>query len=163
MTHSENVSRVELEQYCDQFLQVTRFRDYCPNGLQVEGREKIKRIVSGVTACQALIDQAVALDADLILVHHGYFWKGEDAAIQGIKKRRLQTLLAHDINLMAFHLPLDAHAEVGNNAQLAQKLGIQVTGGLEPNNPLSIGNVGELAQAQTLEQFAALIEQQLAR
>jgi dinuclear metal center YbgI/SA1388 family protein len=107
-------------------LEPARFRDYCPNGLQVEGRGEVRRIVCGVTASQALIDAAVAQEADTLLVHHGWFWKGEDGRVTGFRKRRLQSLLAHDINLFAYHLPLDAHPELGNNAQLAVRFGWSV-------------------------------------
>ncbi len=120
--------REELAAYLDGLLEAARFRDYCPNGLQVEGRDTVRRIVCGVTASQALLDAAVAQGADAILVHHGWFWKNEDGRIAGFRKRRMQTLLARDINLFAYHLPLDAHAELGNNAQLARRLGWTVTG-----------------------------------
>jgi len=122
------MQRRELVAYLDEMLAAARFRDYCPNGLQVEGRAEIGHIICGVTASQALIDVAVERGADAILVHHGWFWKGEDGRITGFRKRRLQTLLARDINLIAYHLPLDAHAELGNNAQLALRLGWEVTG-----------------------------------
>ena len=117
------MKREELVDYLDGLLVPGKFRDYCPNGLQVEGRDGIARLVAGVTASQALLDAAVARKADAILVHHGYFWKGEDGRITSIRRQRLATLLAHDINLLAYHLPLDAHPELGNNAQLAQRLG----------------------------------------
>ena len=116
----------ELVSYCDQLLDAGAFRDYCPNGLQVEGRAEVARIVSGVTASQALVEAAVQQGADLLLVHHGYFWKGEDSRITGIKQRRLKTLLANDISLLAYHLPLDAHPTLGNNACLGQRLGLSV-------------------------------------
>lgn len=125
---SSSIGRAALASYLDQLLQPTRFRDYCPNGLQVEGREKIRRIVCGVTASQALIDAAIATNADAILVHHGWFWKSEDGTVTGHRKSRMASLLAHDINLFAYHLPLDAHPELGNNAQLAARLGWQITG-----------------------------------
>jgi dinuclear metal center YbgI/SA1388 family protein len=112
-----------LEAYCDQQLQAADFEDYCPNGVQVEAGLKVQRLMLGVTACQALIDAAVAWGADLLLVHHGYFWKGEAAAIRGIKGRRIATLLRNGISLLVYHLPLDAHAEWGNNAQLAIRCG----------------------------------------
>ena len=102
--------------YAVQLLDSGSFQDYCPNGLQVEGRNEIRLIVSGVTASQALVDAAVEAGADLLLVHHDYFWRGEAAQVVGIKHRRLKALLQHDINLMAYHLPLDVHAELGNNA-----------------------------------------------
>ena len=112
----------ELVTYTDRLLAVTNFKDYCPNGLQVEGRSEVQTVIGGVTACQALLDAALERNADVVLVHHGWFWKGEDSRIIGIKQRRLATLLRHDISLMAYHLPLDAHPELGNNAQLAQRL-----------------------------------------
>ncbi|WP_024304057.1 Nif3-like dinuclear metal center hexameric protein [Pseudogulbenkiania sp. MAI-1] len=118
----------ELQRVLDAQLEPWRFKDYAPNGLQVEGRAEVRTIVTGVTASQALIDAAIAQQADAILVHHGYFWKNEDPRLVGIKKRRLQSLLAHDISLLAYHLPLDAHPELGNNAQLARELGWQVEG-----------------------------------
>lgn len=114
--------RDHLVQYLHRYLSVARVKDYCPNGLQVEGRAEIKKIVTGVTANQRLIDRAIDLHADALLVHHGYFWKGEASTIVGMKKRRIQRLLERDINLFAYHLPLDLHADVGNNAQLARVL-----------------------------------------
>lgn len=117
------MKREELVNYLDRLLEPTKFRDYCPNGLQVEGRGEVQRIVAGVTASQALLDAAVARDADAILVHHGYFWKGDDGRVTGIRRQRLGTLISHDVNLIAYHLPLDAHPEFGNNAQLARLFG----------------------------------------
>ena len=102
-----SIKRNELMQYLNTLMQSQKCKDYCPNGLQVEGKENIKKIVTGVTASQALIDAAIAEQADAILVHHGYFWRGEDECITGIKKKRIQTLLAHDINLIAYNLPLE--------------------------------------------------------
>ena len=113
------MKREELVSYLDRLLEPTKFKDYCPNGLQVEGRGEVGRIVAGVTASQALLDAAVARGADAVLVHHGYFWKGDDGRVTGIRRQRLGTLINHDINLLAYHLPLDAHPEFGNNAQLA--------------------------------------------
>ncbi|WP_126447854.1 Nif3-like dinuclear metal center hexameric protein [Sulfuricystis multivorans] len=120
--------REELTDYLNGMLAVERFRDYCPNGLQVEGREEIRRVVCGVTANLALIEAAIERGADALLVHHGWFWKGEDGRITGFRKERLKRLLAHDINLIAYHLPLDAHPEVGNNAQLALRFGWTIDG-----------------------------------
>jgi dinuclear metal center YbgI/SA1388 family protein len=120
--------REELTAYLDGMLATERFHDYCPNGLQVEGREEIRRIVCGVSANLALIEAAIERRADALLVHHGWFWKGEDGRVTGFRKRRLQRLLMHDINLFAYHLPLDAHAELGNNAQLAQRFGWRIDG-----------------------------------
>lgn len=118
------VSRHELQRAFDTLLQPERFKDYGPNGLQVEGKARIARIVSGVTASRALIDAAIEDGADAIFVHHGLFWRGQDGRVTGWMKQRLQRLLAHDINLFAYHLPLDAHAELGNNAQLGRMLGV---------------------------------------
>lgn len=157
------VERNLLLQEIEQFLNVNAISDYCPNGLQVEGKAQIKRIVSGVTASQALIDAAIELQADAILVHHGYFWKGEDQRIVGMKQRRIKALLTHDINLLAYHLPLDVHPEVGNNVQLAQRLGLTVTGSLEPGNPRSVGLLGTLDTPLSAKDFAARIESVLSR
>lgn len=121
------VLRDDLAACFSDLLQPEKFNDYCPNGLQVEGKSTIKKIISGVTACQALLDQAIIQQADAILVHHGYFWKGEAAAVVGMKQRRLKVLLQHDINLFAYHLPLDAHLEFGNNVQLAKLLNLKIT------------------------------------
>jgi len=147
----------------DRYLDAARIADYCPNGLQVEGRGEVHRIVSGVTASQALLDAAVEQQADLVLVHHGYFWKSENPCITGMKQRRLKTLLANDISLLAYHLPLDVHPEVGNNVQLAQRLGLQVEGTLEPGNPRSVGLIGSLSQALAPAEFAAQVAQVLGR
>ncbi len=117
------MNRDELARYLDETLETARFRDYCPNGLQVEGCVEVRRIVAGVTASQALIAAAIERGADTLLVHHGWFWKGEDGRITGLRKARIGALLRHDINLFAYHLPLDAHPELGNNAQLAARLG----------------------------------------
>lgn len=141
------------------FLQVSRFQDYCPNGLQVEGRPEVRRIVSGVTASQALIDAAIAEQADAILVHHGYFWRGEAAEITGMKKQRLKSLLDHDISLLAYHLPLDAHAQVGNNVQLAQVLGWQIDHWLDEKNMLPVAHLTQtLTVSQLSEQVSAALQ-----
>ncbi|MBW6391585.1 Nif3-like dinuclear metal center hexameric protein [Billgrantia antri] len=122
------ILRTELVRACDTLLDAPAFKDYTVNGLQVAGRDEVRRVMSGVTACQALLDEAAAWKADLLLVHHGYFWKNEPVAITGIKQRRIRTLLLNDINLLAYHLPLDAHAEFGNNAELGRRLGFRVEG-----------------------------------
>lgn len=150
--------RQELENYTQQLLEVARFRDYCPNGLQVEGRPQIMRLVSGVTANMALLQAAVEQGADAILVHHGFFWKNEDSRVIGIKQRRLKFLLQHDLNLFAWHLPLDAHPTLGNNAQLAQQLGIRVDGTFGEQN---LGCIGQLPAAMPLGEFTALLQQRL--
>lgn len=118
----------ELIDYTGQLLQVERFRDYCPNGLQVEGRGEVGVVVTGVTASMALLERAVELRADAVIVHHGYFWKGEDARLVGIKQKRVKCLLQNDISLLAYHLPLDAHPELGNNARLGGLLGFALDG-----------------------------------
>ncbi|MDP5291179.1 Nif3-like dinuclear metal center hexameric protein [Oceanimonas sp. CHS3-5] len=157
------MNNMELEQLLNRQLKVDAIRDYCPNGLQVEGRAEVRHIVTGVTASQALIDRAVALGADAILVHHGYFWKGESQPVRGMKRRRLKALLSHDINLYAYHLPLDIAPGLGNNAQLASLLGIRVTGPLECDNPLSVAMAGELDAPMSGSELAARIEQRLGR
>ncbi|WP_298925311.1 Nif3-like dinuclear metal center hexameric protein [uncultured Ramlibacter sp.] len=119
------VRQQELLQAFDRLLQPERFKDYGPNGLQVEGKPQLRRIVSGVTASKALIEAAIAVQADAIFVHHGLFWRGQDGRVTGWMKQRLALLLAHDINLFAYHLPLDAHPELGNNAQLGLQLGLE--------------------------------------
>ena len=129
------MKNTELEQLINEKLNSAAISDYAPNGLQVEGKETVQKIVTGVTASQALLDEAVRLGADAVIVHHGYFWKGESPVIRGMKRNRLKTLLANDINLYGWHLPLDAHPELGNNAQLAALLGITVMGEIEPLVP----------------------------
>ena len=137
----------------DNYLQVQDFNDYCPNGLQVEGKNEIKKIVTGVTASQALIDAAIANQADALLVHHGYFWKGEAQPLVGMKGRRIGALMRNNISLIAYHLPLDAHPLLGNNQQLAEVMGWQVTGVMDsPSWPL--GLVGELTAVMTTDAFS---------
>ena len=129
--------------YIDNFLETDLYRDYCPNGLQVEGKNAIKKIVTGVTACEALIDAAIDAQADALLVHHGYFWKGENPCIIGMKQRRLKKLLDHNISLLAYHLPLDGHKTLGNNAQLANLLKITISGDLDVGCKPSFAFKGE--------------------
>jgi dinuclear metal center YbgI/SA1388 family protein len=150
----------ELSDYIGRLLEVSRFRDYSPNGVQVEGKADILRIATGVTASQRLLEAATAWGADAIIVHHGYFWRNEDATVTGIKKRRISYLLQHDVSLLAYHLPLDAHPELGNNAQLAKRLGLLANGRFGEQE---IAWKGELQQPQTLNQFAAHISQTLQR
>ena len=152
-----------LVEEADRYLNTARISDYCPNGLQVEGRPQVRRIVSGVTASQALLDAAVEAEADVVLVHHGYFWKGEDACITGMKRRRLHTLLSNDISLLAYHLPLDVHPEVGNNVQLAQQLDITVEGPLDANNPKVVGLLGSLAEPLSARDFSRRVQEVLGR
>ena len=143
----------ELANYTDELLNIAQYQDYCPNGLQVEGKKTVETLISGVTASQALLDAAVQANADAVIVHHGYFWKGEDPRIIGMKKTRLQTLLASQVSLLAYHLPLDDHPELGNNAQLAKRLNLVPKGkfGRAPGD--QIGVFGNIFQAMTPEQF----------
>jgi dinuclear metal center YbgI/SA1388 family protein len=152
--------REELTRYLDDLLEVARFKDYCPNGLQVEGRAEIRRIVAGVTASQALVDAAIARNADAILVHHGWFWRGEDGRVTGFRKARLQALLGNDINLIGYHLPLDSHPEFGNNAQLAKRFGWTVEGRFGEQE---MGWVGRLDAPVTLSACARNIGANLQR
>lgn len=154
------MERAALDAYLADYLQVPDFRDYCPNGLQVEGRAEIAQIVSGVTASTALIEAAIAANADALLVHHGYFWRGEDGRITGMRRRRIGLLLKHELNLFAYHLPLDAHPEIGNNITLGRRLGLTCAGNFGEQN---IGMHGTLAAATTLAQFTSVIEQKLSR
>lgn len=158
-----SVTTKKLLAHIDEVLVPEAFADYCPNGLQVQGAETIKKLVVGVTASQLLIDRAIAVGADALLVHHGYFWKGENPCITGMKQRRIRALLDNNINLLAYHLPLDAHADFGNNAQLARRLGLICSGGLEPANPRSVGNIGRLAEPMRAKDFCAHVAAVLGR
>ncbi len=150
----------ELRDYNSSLLQTSLFKDYCPNGVQVEGRAEVRRIATGVTASRHVLDAAIAWGADAILVHHGYFWRNEDAAIVGIKKKRIARLLRNDVSLLAYHLPLDAHPELGNNAQLGKLLGLVELGRFGEQN---IAWLGILAQPRTLAQFVRQITHDLQR
>lgn len=147
--------------YTNELLAVSQFQDYAPNGLQVEGREQIQKVVGGVTASLALIEAAIERHADAVVVHHGYFWRGEDPRIVGMKRRRLQKLLEHEINLLAYHLPLDAHTEVGNNAQLALRLGFKTAGRF--GGSMSIGMHGFLSVPRTGKELSDDLELSLGR
>jgi dinuclear metal center YbgI/SA1388 family protein len=148
----------ELCDFCDEYLKVDDFNDYCPNGLQVEANPLVEHIVCGVTASQALIDAAVEQGADTLIVHHGYFWKGESQAITGYKARRIASLMRNDINLLAYHLPLDAHAEVGNNVQLAHVMDWQLS---NSGGEQGLLFEGSLVGAQTLSELTAELETRL--
>lgn len=150
----------DLRDYIGRLLGVDRFRDYCPNGVQVEGRAEVRRIATGVTASQVFLDSAAAWGADAVIVHHGYFWQGEDATITGIKKHRIAHLLRNDISLLAYHLPLDAHAELGNNAQLAKLLGWREQGRFGEQD---VACYGELAHPKLLGELAIELTQKLER
>lgn len=140
----------DIVAYCDQRLEAATFDDYCPNGLQIEGRDQVATIVSGVTASQALISAAIDADADLLLVHHGYFWRNEPAPLVGIKGRRIRALMNAGISLLAYHLPLDAHPELGNNRQLGLAMGFVdaspqdgLLWGVELARPMTAGDLAE--------------------
>ncbi|WP_306800385.1 Nif3-like dinuclear metal center hexameric protein [Endozoicomonas sp. YOMI1] len=164
---SQDMTLKEMVALLDQELQPGLFKDYCPNGIQVEASRgadsPIKKIVTGVTACQALIDRAIELKADAILVHHGYFWRGEDAVITGSKRRRIETLLANHISLVAYHLPLDAHPVFGNNVELARLMGWDVVGGMEPGAKLPVGNWGTTGRKLSLDELSQEISSKLGR
>ena len=152
-----------LLDYTNSLLSIDRFADYCPNGLQVEGRENVTRLVSGVTASMELIEAAIEAQADAIVVHHGYFWKGEDACVTGMKRARLQRLLGTDTSLLAYHLPLDAHPQLGNNAQLAERLGFQPRGCFGNDAGLSLAQYGTLSAPVTATALGGLIDERLGR
>src|SRR5690554_7646591 len=154
------ISLHELVNYTDTLLEKRHFKDYCPNGLQVEASNKVQRLITGVTASQALIDVAIEKKADAILVHHGYFWQGEAEPITGIKAKRIASLIKNNISLIAYHLPLDTHPVYGNNAQLAKLLGLTATEGLE-DDERPIGLVGNLNNSQTLAEFAKKVSTNL--
>jgi len=161
------VSARELGQWLDDALAVSRFRDYCPNGLQVEGRPAIRHIITGVTASHALLQAAVDRGADTVLVHHGWFWKNEDARIVGIKQRRLALALRHNLNLFAYHLPLDAHPVWGNNAQLARVLDLQplldADGTPSTCGPDGLIWLGSAPSGETLASLGERVSQRLQR
>jgi len=154
---------VEMQSALNELLRPNEFRDYCPNGLQVEGKAQIANLVTGVTASQALINAAIEKGADAILVHHGYFWKGEDPTITGIRKNRLKLLLDNDINLFGFHLPLDAHPKLGNNAQLGLKLGFSTEADLDPQHKSRVGVWGNLEEPCSGKELVERITNQLSR
>ncbi len=151
----------ELVHLANHWLAPECFQDGCPNGLQVEGKQQVQSIVSGVTASLALIEAAG--DADLLLVHHGYFWKNESPRLYGMKKRRIAALLGKEMSLLAYHLPLDAHAEYGNNIQLAHRLDLVPEGALCKGDDPPIGYIGRLAMPMRADEFAALLTERLHR
>lgn len=157
------VARAQLCSALDRLLTPSLFTDYCPNGLQVEGRDQIFRLVSGVTACKALIDAAIEWQADALLVHHGYFWKSEDPCIRGMKGARIRALLRADVNLLAYHLPLDCHPTLGNNAGLGNALGVSNFGPAKASDPTWPVFSGTLSQSTTLASLAARLANQLNR
>lgn len=159
MSAAAGVDRNALVDHLDRWLEATAFKDYGPNGLQVQGRAQVARLVSGVTASRALIEAAIAARADAVLVHHGLFWRGQDGRLTGWLGERVRLLMLHGINLIAYHLPLDAHATHGNNAQLGLRLGLQADSRFGDQQLGFIGNAGDLA----LEALVERVAQSLAR
>lgn len=149
---------IELVKYLDDFLEATTFKDYAPNGLQVEGKSDITKIVTGVTACQALIDAAIAEKADAIIVHHGYFWKNEPVTITGMKQKRIRSLLENEISLLGYHLPLDAHPTLGNNAMLGELWSLE---DITPEPGLV--RLGRLSSPVSIDTFIESVENSLNR
>lgn len=157
------VALTDFINYCDDLLDTSQFKDYCPNGLQVEGQQEVSKIVTGVTASQALIDAAVEAKADVLLVHHGFFWPGESPNIVGMKLRRIKALVDANISLVAYHLPLDAHPSLGNNAQLAKELDIEVQGRFGGTGAQAIAMYGRTPELVLASKFASLISNTLSR
>lgn len=152
----------DLLSYSNNLLEIERFSDYCPNGLQVEGKSEVKKIISGVTASQSLIDAAINEKADVLLVHHGYFWKGEESCITGLKYQRIKSLIEAGVNLLAYHLPLDAHPLYGNNAKLADILDLDIAGHF-PSAQDAVGMYGTLKKPMSAVDFSQKIAKVLAR
>ena len=149
----------ELEIYVNGLLNITKFHDYCPNGLQVEGRSEVRQLISGVTASLEFLEAAIAAGADAVLVHHGYFWRGENPCLTGMKHRRISYLMSHRVGLLAYHLPLDAHAELGNNTQLGRRLGFTETGRFGEQGIAVQGTLSEIS----LKELRANIKRVLRR
>ncbi|MGA8883831.1 MAG: Nif3-like dinuclear metal center hexameric protein [Acinetobacter sp.] len=151
----------DIIQWCNQALKAHEFKDYAPNGLQIEGKSEVRKIVCAVTASQDAIEAAVAQGADLLLVHHGYFWKGEAYPITGMRGKRIKTLIQHDISLAAYHLPLDSHPVLGNNAAIADLLELENIEALDPSERNPVGNIGYLKQPMAPEAFQAFASARL--
>ena len=157
-----DISPQALAEWCNDYLKVNEFKDYCPNGLQVDADTPIQKIVTGVTATQNLIEAAIQQNADAILVHHGYFWKGEPEPLTGMKGKRIRTLLQNNLSLLAYHLPLDAHPDIGNNAVLAKALDLEIIGGLYPDEKNPVGNIAK-CEPITIKDFIAKVSDKLQR
>ena len=151
----------DIIQWCDQTLKSTEFKDYAPNGLQIEGKTEVHKILAAVTASQDAIDAAIRENADLLLVHHGYFWKGEAYPITGMRGKRIKSLIQHDISLLAYHLPLDSHPSLGNNAAIADLLKLERIEALDPSERHPIGNIGYLNQPMPVEDFKKFVSETL--
>jgi len=152
-----------IVEYCNNLLRINEYSDYCPNGLQIEGRHEIQRLICGVTACQDLIEVAIEKQADILLVHHGFFWKNENPVITGLKRKRISQLLSHGVSLLAYHLPLDAHPSLGNNYTLAEKLNINITGFEQQGAAKGLLWNGELSYEMEADELSAHIGHQLKR
>ncbi len=152
------MQRSELTNYLNNFLDIESYKDYAPNGLQVEGKSEIKTIVTGVTACDALIDHAIELNADAILVHHGYFWKSEPVTITGYKQKRIKKLLLNNLNLYGYHLPLDGHDLLGNNAMLGQLWSLK-----DITSQAGLVRLGQLSDKMHIEDFKKMVDESLNR
>ena len=151
----------DIIQWCDQTLKSPEFKDYAPNGLQIEGKTEVRKILAAVTASQDAIDAAIRENADLLLVHHGYFWKGEAYPITGMRGKRIKSLIQHDISLLAYHLPLDSHPSLGNNAAIADLLKLERIEALDPSERHPIGNIGYLNQPMPVEDFKKFVSETL--
>lgn len=151
----------EIIQWCDQTLKSHEFKDYAPNGLQIEGKPEISRILCAVTASQDAIEAAIQQGADLLLVHHGYFWKGEPYPITGMRGKRIKSLIQHDISLVGYHLPLDSHPALGNNTAIAEILALDHIEALDPAERNPIGNIGYLKTAMSAEDFKQYVSERL--
>jgi dinuclear metal center YbgI/SA1388 family protein len=157
------IYRNDLELYLNTLLKPEKIKDFCPNGLQIQGSDEIHKIVTGVTATQALIEQAIGENADALVVHHGFFWKNESYVIRGMKHNRIKALIENNISLFAYHLPLDIHPELGNNAQLAKLFEINNVQPLEIDNPLSVAVRGEFSHHISGGELSTRLTQQLSR
>ncbi len=151
----------EILQWCNDTLKTPEFKDYAPNGLQIEGKTEVKKILCAVTASQDAINAAIAQQADLLLVHHGYFWKGEPYPITGMRGKRIKTLIQNDISLVAYHLPLDSHPTLGNNAAIADILELEIFEALDASERHPIGNIGYLKQALSPDAFKEMLTERL--
>lgn len=157
------ISRQALDHHCHDLLNVDAHKDYCPNGLQVQGADSIQTIAVAVTASLDVIEQAIAAGVQALITHHGYFWRGEAQPITAMKAARIQALLQHQINLFTYHLPLDTHVTLGNNAQLAQRLGLTVTEQISFDGVDNLIWKGQLSEALSANDFATVVEQSLDR
>lgn len=151
----------DIIKWCDQTLKTHEFKDYAPNGLQIEGKSEVKKILCAVTASQDAIEAAIAQNADLLLVHHGYFWKGEPYPITGMRGKRIKSLIQNNISLVTYHLPLDSHPILGNNAAIADILKLENIENLDVSERHPIGNIGYLKNAMSPEIFKNYISERL--